>query len=111
MLARGVQSAIYSPNEARKMEGLDSVPYGDEPRVQAQVVGLSAVGAIPTAPVPPAAPAAPAAVRNYQAAVQLDLEALTARAKRTEHPVASNGAAGPGVVRKTKTNGLQRPTV
>jgi HK97 family phage portal protein len=39
--ARGVQGAIYSPNEARLREGLPSVDYGDDPRVQQQVVPLS----------------------------------------------------------------------
>lgn len=59
-LAQGVISGIYSPNEAREMEGLDAVPFGDSPRVQQQVVPLEAAGAIPAAPAPPAAPAAPA---------------------------------------------------
>jgi HK97 family phage portal protein len=55
-LARGVQGGIYAPNEARQQEGLDSVPFGDEPRVQQQVVPLSAASKIPAAP--PAPPAA-----------------------------------------------------
>jgi HK97 family phage portal protein len=60
-LARGVLSGIFAPNEARNMEDLKDVPFGDEPRVQQQVVPLSAAGAIPAAPpAPPAAPAAPA---------------------------------------------------
>src|SRR5215471_18591232 len=46
-LARAVQGGIYSPNEARAAEDLDAVPYGDEPRVQQQVVPLSAAGSIP----------------------------------------------------------------
>jgi len=54
-LARGVQGGIYSPNEARNEEGLADVPFGDEPRVQQQVVPLSAAGAIPAAPPAPAA--------------------------------------------------------
>jgi HK97 family phage portal protein len=72
-LARGVQSGIYSPNEARETEGLDRVKYGDEPRVQQQVVPLSAASQItqptgstsahgphpPPAPGPDAPPAAP----------------------------------------------------
>jgi hypothetical protein len=33
-LVRGVQGGVFSPNEARNLEGLDSVEYGDEPRVQ-----------------------------------------------------------------------------
>lgn len=56
-LARGVQGGIYSPNEARRLEGLPDVEYGDEPRVQQQVVPLSAASAISSAPsAPPAAP-------------------------------------------------------
>jgi hypothetical protein len=110
-LARAVQSGIYSPNEARAAEDLDAVPYGDEPRCQAQVVPLSAAGSIPTAPVPAVSPSAPAA-RNYDAAVRLDVEALTARARRPERVASFNRAAEPGeprVVRKTRMNGLQRP--
>ena len=45
-LTRGVQGGIYSPNEARNMEDLDKVDAGDEPRVQQQVVPLSAANAI-----------------------------------------------------------------
>ena len=40
-LARGVQTGIFSPNEARRREGLPAVANGDEPRVQQQQVGLS----------------------------------------------------------------------
>jgi HK97 family phage portal protein len=68
-LARGVQGGIYSPNEARNKEDLNSVDAGDEPRVQQQVVPLSAAnqitqpgaagpkipGAPPSPPSPPAA--------------------------------------------------------
>ncbi len=60
-LARGVQGGIYAPNEARQSEGLDKVEFGDEPRVQQQVVPLSAAGKIPAAPGPNAPPAAPPA--------------------------------------------------
>jgi HK97 family phage portal protein len=59
-LVRGVQGGVYAPNEARNKEGLVSVPYGDELRVQAQVVPLSTAGSIPTAPSAPAAPASSA---------------------------------------------------
>ena len=45
-LARGVQGGIFAPNEARNLEGLDSVEFGEEPRVQQQVVPLSQVGQI-----------------------------------------------------------------
>jgi hypothetical protein len=58
-LARGVQGGIFAPNEARTQEGLDAVPFGDEPRVQQQVVPLSAAGKIPAAPGPEAPPSAP----------------------------------------------------
>jgi HK97 family phage portal protein len=58
-LSRGVISGIYSPNEARETEGLDHVPFGEEPRVQQQVVPLSQVGKIPEAPAPHAPTAAP----------------------------------------------------
>lgn len=55
-LARGVQGGIFAPNEARNSESLPEVPFGDEPRVQQQVVPLSAAGKIQAAP--PAPPAA-----------------------------------------------------
>src|SRR5215831_18356243 len=104
-LVRGIQGGLYSPNEARNQEGLDSVPYGDEPRVQAQVVGLSAAGAIPVAPTAPAAPAASTAAKAYEA----DLMALRARAHRPERKRVFNGdAAEPHVVRKTKGDALCR---
>lgn len=57
-LAQGVQGGIYSPNEARLEEGLPPVEFGDEPRVQQQVVPLSAAEAIPSAPPSPGAPPA-----------------------------------------------------
>jgi HK97 family phage portal protein len=64
-LKDGVLGGIYSPNEARNREDLDSVPYGDSPRVQQQVVPLeAAAGIVPGAPggatgphSPPAPPA------------------------------------------------------
>jgi HK97 family phage portal protein len=58
-LARGVQGGIYAPNEARELEGLKAVKFGDEPRVQQQVVPLSAAAKIPAAPAPGAPPASP----------------------------------------------------
>lgn len=58
-LARGVQGGIYSPNEARNAEDLESVKFGDEPRVQQQVVPLSAAGKIPASPAAPPQPGAP----------------------------------------------------
>jgi phage portal protein BeeE len=101
-LARGVQSGVFAPNEARNMEGLDSVPFGDEPRTQAQVVPLSAAGSIPSAPGPAVSPSAPVA-RNYDAAVRLDVDALKARTKRPEAQPQAR------VIRKTRDNALLRP--
>lgn len=39
-LSKAVQNAIYSPDEARNRVGLNAVPYGAEPRIQAQNVRL-----------------------------------------------------------------------
>jgi HK97 family phage portal protein len=63
-LARAVQGGIYAPNDARVSEGLARVPFGDEPRVQQQVVPLSAAGKIQPAPGPPSAPGAPPPFRT-----------------------------------------------
>jgi HK97 family phage portal protein len=61
-LARGVQGGIYAPNEARAAEDLPAAPYGDEPRVQQQVVPLSAwAKPPPSTPGPESPPAAPPA--------------------------------------------------
>ena len=61
-LARGVQGGIFSPNEARAKEDLKAMPFGDEPRVQQQVVPLSAWDQAPPAtPAPDAPPPAPPA--------------------------------------------------
>jgi len=66
-LKEGVTGGIFTPNEARNQEGLDDVPYGDEPRMQQQQVPLSAAAGIPAGPpgqqlkpIPPAPPAPPA---------------------------------------------------
>ena len=53
-LARGVQGGIYSPNEARALEGYAAAEDGDEPRVQMQVVPLSAWDKKPEPAVVPA---------------------------------------------------------
>lgn len=60
-LSKATMSGIMSPNEARNAEDLPNVEYGDEPRVQQQVVPLSAWSAGQQAAPSPAAPAAPAA--------------------------------------------------
>ena len=103
-LARSVQGGIFSPNEARAAEDLDAVPYGDEPRVQAQVIPLSAAGSIPSAPTPAVPSSAPVA-RNYDAAVQADVDALKARRKRLE----ASAEPQARVIRKTRDNALLRP--
>jgi HK97 family phage portal protein len=102
-LARGVQGGVFAPNEARNMEGFDSVAYGDEPRTQQQVVPLSAAASIPAAPGPEAPPSAPAAAKGYKAAVQADIDVLRARTKRPEavEPQAR-------VVHKRRENALVR---
>jgi HK97 family phage portal protein len=96
-LARGVQGGIYSPNEARNQEGLDDVKFGDEPRVQQQVVPLSAAEKIgptssgphpPPAPPAPSAPAAPSSPaigppkKAYRDDVQREIRGLFATADR-----------------------------
>ena len=93
-LARGVQGGIYAPNEARNKEGLPRVPYGDEPRVQQQVVPLSAAGAIapppshgahplpPPAPSPPAPPSAPPQPKVDHDGIRRQAEWLISNASR-----------------------------
>lgn len=66
-LARAVQGGIYAPNEARAMEGLAAATDGNEPRLQAQVVPLSAWDKVPAAPSAPSAPAAPTSANNDNA--------------------------------------------
>jgi HK97 family phage portal protein len=79
-LARGVQGGIYSPNEARNAEDLDSVEFGDEPRVQQQVVPLSAAGKIPASPAAPSAPPPPGAPAPSQ---RMNADARRTALKRT----------------------------
>jgi HK97 family phage portal protein len=57
-LARGVQTAIYTPNEARRAEDLPDKTGGNEPRVQQQQVPLD-WGGFEMQPTPPQQPAAP----------------------------------------------------
>ncbi len=61
-LSRGTLGGILSPDEARETEGYPRVPggFGEEPRVQQQVVPLSAAAAIPATPAPPPQPPAAA---------------------------------------------------
>lgn len=48
----GVTKGILAPNEVRKREGLAPAEGGDEPRVQMQMVPLSAPPVTPVAPAP-----------------------------------------------------------
>jgi hypothetical protein len=100
-MGRNIQQ--WELQTSRAAEGLDAVPYGDEPRVQAQIIPLSAAGSIPTTPVPDVPPSAPAA-KNYRAAVQLDVDALVARSKRPE----ASAEPQAHVIRKTRDNALLR---
>jgi HK97 family phage portal protein len=66
-LTKAVQGGVYSPNEARKKEGLAPATDGDEPRLQAQVVPLSAWDKASAQPAPSApAAAAPTAADQEQ---------------------------------------------
>lgn len=59
-LAGGVRGGIYSINEARQLEDLPEVEYGDEPRVQQQDVPLSFWAEQPQPPAPrPTSPRQP----------------------------------------------------
>ena len=96
-LARGVQGGIFAPNEARNTEGLPDKPFGDEPRVQAQVVPLSAAQGIPSAPASPVAPASDAAKpappspppqKDYRDDVQREARQVIAAAARFGRPSA-----------------------
>lgn len=61
-LTKGILGGLYAPNEARRREGLPDAKFGDEPRLQAQVVPLSQVNAepVPSATTAPAADPTPA---------------------------------------------------
>jgi len=96
-LTRAVQGGVFSPNEARNQEGYDDVPFGDEPRVQQQVVPLSAAGKIPApgiggagphpppAPGPSAPPSAPPAPKDFSHDIKREAQRIrdgAARARR-----------------------------
>ena len=108
-LTRAVQGGIMAPNEARNSEDLDSVKYGDEPRVQQQVVPLSAAAAIPvrapgtqtTIPASPSAPPAPpGSAQPAPPGRQIDARAINARGliasqRQLERARARAAIAGP----------------
>ena len=66
-LANAVRGGVYAPNEARAIEELPPAIEGDEPRVQLQVVPLSAWAQVqPSTPRPDAPPAQPPAPPTEQ---------------------------------------------
>jgi len=74
-LTKGVLGGVYTPNEARRLEGLPEADEGDEPRLQAQVVPLTAWDKPPpAAPSAPSAPAAPAADQAPEDAAALNAD-------------------------------------
>jgi HK97 family phage portal protein len=73
-LARGVQSGIFDPNYARRLEGLSDVDHGDVPYMQQQMV------AIGTAPPTPAAPAPAESAPANDNAGELDADQQNALA-------------------------------
>jgi hypothetical protein len=99
-LVRGVQGGIYSPNEARNQEGLDSVEYGEQPRLQAQVVPLSAAASVSGVPTAPAAPATELELtKSHQALVARERDAMVLRMKRGSAPRRANGSSRPVVTK------------
>jgi HK97 family phage portal protein len=87
-LARGVLGGIYSPNEARAEEGLPRAENGDEPRLQAQVVPLSAAANIPALPtVPPAgtSPAPGLSAKDFPEASRQTRNMIWSAARRRRH--------------------------
>lgn len=88
-LARGVQGGIYSPNEARALEDLPAAEEGGEPRVQQQVVPLSAWADVPPATSAPAAPeAAPPPANENQGATEAAAKAAVAEMRRRAYATA-----------------------
>lgn len=82
-LVRGVQGAVFAPDEARHSEDLPTVPggFGKEPRVQQQVVPLSAWAKAPpkpATPVPAAPPAPPPAAPPAKSLAELTAENVVA---------------------------------
>lgn len=57
--AKGIQNAVLAPDEAREREKLHPVEYGDQPRVQQQLVPLSYGANLQPPQATPAAPAEP----------------------------------------------------
>jgi HK97 family phage portal protein len=84
-LVKAVQGGVFSPDEARETEGYSRVEggFGEEPRVQQQLVPLSAAAAIPAAPGPGAQP--PAASIPTPAPTEAESKELLDVLKRRLH--------------------------
>ena len=64
-LSKGIVGGLYTPNEARELEGLDPKAAGNEPMLQAQMTPLSYLGKIAElAATPPAPPPPPPSNEN-----------------------------------------------
>jgi phage portal protein BeeE len=95
-LVRGVQGGVFSPDEARALESYPKVKggHGEEPRVQQQLVPLSAAAAIPAAPGPGAPPSAasiptpPAKDKSLEDDQNQEEQKLVARLLETNRPLA-----------------------
>jgi HK97 family phage portal protein len=100
-VVRGVQGRVFSPNEAREKEDLPAVEYGDEPRVQQQVVPLSAAAAIEPSPMGPAlvVPAAPPAA-GAPSAAGVPLRERPAREKTMRGAAMSTDASERAISRR-----------
>jgi HK97 family phage portal protein len=86
---KGIMGGLFSPNEARARMELPSVKFGDEPRVQQQVVPLSQIGKMPEpAPAPPAPPPAPAGQPDDAKSIDTDIIKALVRSRLTERMVA-----------------------
>lgn len=86
-LTRAITGGLYSPDEARGREGLPPAPdgFGVEPRLQAQVVPLSAVGEpAPSAPAAEPEPAEGDAEETERRLAGLILAGLEPMAARLE---------------------------
>jgi HK97 family phage portal protein len=98
-LARAVQGGIYSPNEARALESLPAAKDGDEPRVQQQVVPLSAWDKALTKPAP--VPALPPPDKDGPDDGLADkVDELDAKMTEAMHALAYTVAAELGAVRE-----------
>lgn len=106
-LTKGITGGLYSPNEARSKEGLGAKEFGDEPRLQAQVVPLSFAAngggsALPSSPSNPSAPSNPAAPQiTDDSAKDPDAEEVPEEAEDPEEKAARQRALFLEALRRT----------